>query len=301
MASLINHDQEYQQAQKAYIQGNYEEAATLVDRLVQDFPDDPSSRLLQGHIYCVLQQYDLAREQYSLVLDLTKEPELIECANNGLEYISQYESSDQSASATAHEAEIDDIFSPAGETPKSSDYLAKGEQSDLEDLGTLQDYDVNSFDFDSFAHDEEPADSRLEQPFGNPFGESSDSYASSHADESLDAFADPFALNESDDTQPSANSYKQASNEFLVYGADAMPEASLEEAAPHGNPNVSFEDFDYNSTSPFDDSSDSSFEQTELTTLNWFDSESRLDVPSQPDQKDSGLEDEIMSRRSTLR
>ena len=294
MASLINHDQEYQQAQKAYIQGNYEEAATLVDRLVQDFPDDPSSRLLQGHIYCVLQQYDLAREQYSLVLDLTKEPELVECANNGLEYISQ--SSDPSASATAHEEETDDIFSVAVEPPKSSDYLANEDQSDLQDFGTFQDYDVNGFDFESFAHDEEPA-SGLEQPSGNPFGESS--YGSNHGDESLDAFADPFALNESHDTQPSANSYNQASNEFLVYGADAMPEASLEEAAPHGNPNVSFEDFDYNSTSPFGDSSDSNLEQTELPTLNWFDSQSLSDVPSQPDQN-SGLENEIAFEETSV-
>ncbi len=63
MTSRINLDQEYHQAQKAYIQGNYEQASTLVDRLVRDFPDDPNSRLLRGHIYCILRQYDTAREQ----------------------------------------------------------------------------------------------------------------------------------------------------------------------------------------------------------------------------------------------
>ena len=102
MASSIKYDQEYQQAQKAYIQGDYEEAATLVNQLVQDFPDDPSSRLLRGHIYCILQQYDLARDQYQAVLKMTKDRELLDCANNGLESVNQYESSHESASAEAH-------------------------------------------------------------------------------------------------------------------------------------------------------------------------------------------------------
>ena len=34
MTPSINQEQEYQAAQKAYIQGNYQEAAILVDRLV---------------------------------------------------------------------------------------------------------------------------------------------------------------------------------------------------------------------------------------------------------------------------
>jgi twitching motility protein PilJ len=95
MTSSTNHEQQYQQAQTAYIQGNYEEAATFVDRLIEDFPADPNSRLLRGHIYCVLRQYEIAREQYQTVLQLTQDPELIDCAKNGLESVKQYESSEQ--------------------------------------------------------------------------------------------------------------------------------------------------------------------------------------------------------------
>ena len=49
---------EYQKAERAYMQGKYEEAATIIDRLLEQHPDDPSVRLLCGHIYCYgLQQY----------------------------------------------------------------------------------------------------------------------------------------------------------------------------------------------------------------------------------------------------
>lgn len=108
MTLSVNHEQDYQQAQKAYIQGNYEEAATLVERLIQEFPDDPNSQLLRGHIYCVLQQYDLAQEHYQMVLNLTEDPELIDCANNALASVSEYESADQLGSNGVHG--IDNAF-----------------------------------------------------------------------------------------------------------------------------------------------------------------------------------------------
>ncbi len=90
MAASIDFAQEYQQAETAYIQGTYEKAATIVDGLVEQFPDDPRARLLRGHIYCYgLQQYQVAREQYQSVLDLTADPEFVKYANGGLEYVQQ--------------------------------------------------------------------------------------------------------------------------------------------------------------------------------------------------------------------
>jgi len=225
MTSSINHEQEYQQAQKAYIQGNYEEAANLVDRLVQDFPDDPSSHLLRGHIYCVLQQYDLAREHYQRVLNLTEDPELIDCANNGFESVSQYESAEQSASARTYGD--DDTFFLNVDSPASDDYSATDEQHNLPDLGTLEDFDANGPDFNYFDHNEELGFG-LEQPFNNSFGSSSGASMSSYTDESLDAFADPFTLNAPPDAQvPNTTGYEQL--ESLVYDAYAMPAVSFDE------------------------------------------------------------------------
>src|SRR4028119_2329158 len=87
MASGTNYAQEYQEAEKAYVQGNYEKAAVIIDRLVEHVPDDPATRLLRGHIYCYgLQQYDAAPEEYEAVLKLTSEPDFVEYATKGLEY-----------------------------------------------------------------------------------------------------------------------------------------------------------------------------------------------------------------------
>ena len=71
-SSITNFLQDYQKVEDAYSVGNYEEAAALVYNLIQDYPEDPSSRLLCGHIYCYgLHQYDVAKEQYQLVLELS--------------------------------------------------------------------------------------------------------------------------------------------------------------------------------------------------------------------------------------
>lgn len=83
--------QEYQQTEAAYTQGNYEEAAALVYQLVENYPEDPSARLLCGHIYGYgLQQFDVAREQYLAVLELTDDPELVEQAHEAMTQADQY-------------------------------------------------------------------------------------------------------------------------------------------------------------------------------------------------------------------
>jgi twitching motility protein PilJ len=87
MARAIDFAQDYQQAEKAYMQGRYDEAAGLIDRLVEAHPEDPSARLLRGHIYCYgLQRYDVAQEQYQSVLKLTHDAEFVDYANTGLSY-----------------------------------------------------------------------------------------------------------------------------------------------------------------------------------------------------------------------
>ncbi|MEB3282992.1 MAG: methyl-accepting chemotaxis protein [Lyngbya sp.] len=83
--------QEYQQTEAAYTQGNYEEAAALVYQLVENYPEDPSARLLCGHIYGYgLQQFEVAKEQYLAVLELTDDPELIQQATEAKTEAEQY-------------------------------------------------------------------------------------------------------------------------------------------------------------------------------------------------------------------
>ena len=78
---------EYQLAETAYLQGNYQESATIIDGLVSKFNNDPSVRLLRGHIYCYgLYQYEIGKKEYEHVLKISTDPEFIQFANSGLEY-----------------------------------------------------------------------------------------------------------------------------------------------------------------------------------------------------------------------
>jgi len=88
--SINDHDSLYEQARTAYTDGNYEVAADLIDRVVQNFTDDPNSHLLRGHIYYVLENYDIARDEYRNVLELTDDSEITHLAHNGLDNIEQY-------------------------------------------------------------------------------------------------------------------------------------------------------------------------------------------------------------------
>ena len=85
--SLENYQQIYQQAYKAYVQANYEEAASLVDQVLDIVPDDSNIHLLRGHVYFVLQQYEVAKVEYETVLKLSDDQEIINLAHNGLENV----------------------------------------------------------------------------------------------------------------------------------------------------------------------------------------------------------------------
>jgi twitching motility protein PilJ len=82
-----DYTQEYQLAEAAYLQGNYDKAAAIIDTLVTKFHDDPSVRLLRGHIYCYgLYQYEIGKKEYEYVLTISTDPEFLQFANSGLEY-----------------------------------------------------------------------------------------------------------------------------------------------------------------------------------------------------------------------
>lgn len=84
MAFSTEYAQQYQQAVGAYMQGHYQEAASLADALVTEYPDDPNLHLLCGHIYSCLKQYEVAQMRYQKVLQVTEEAELVECAQASL-------------------------------------------------------------------------------------------------------------------------------------------------------------------------------------------------------------------------
>ena len=93
MASSTDYTQAYQKAERAYMQGSYEDAAEVIDQLAVEYPTDPSVLLLRGHIYCYgLHRYGEASEQYEAVLKVTSDPEFVDFANNGLIYAQEQSS-----------------------------------------------------------------------------------------------------------------------------------------------------------------------------------------------------------------
>jgi twitching motility protein PilJ len=214
MASSTGYAQEYQQAERAYMLGSYDEAASIIDRLAESYPSDPNVCLLRGHIYCYgLQRYDVAREQYQSVLGLTNDAEYINYANNGLAYADQF--SDGSPSAADAFADIDADFVSTAESfqfdasPESSGSSSGFEDFDFADLNVVKE----EMDWNPQATD--PLDIQDSSPFGNPFAASEPSGSYSEPEE-------PFTLGQPAIDDPNSFAFSTQLNPTDTYaGFDA--------------------------------------------------------------------------------
>ncbi len=238
--SIDDYEQTYQQAYKAYVQRNYEEAATLINQAVQYLPNDPSTHLLRGHVYNVLQQYDVAKEEYKKVLELTKDPEIIDFAKNGLENISQYQQ------LGVQVAEIDD---------RGQIETLALERQELE-LGRHEDLNgTPRFEFKS-------KDLRDEFPSNSPFDiQSQDVPVFDSTSNSSEHFVeDPFALNQLGDIKelnPNISSEEQAELELPAIFEEEISKATVKELEEKSNLQASSE----NSAFPQYNSNNSTFTQ----------------------------------------
>ena len=166
MASGTNYSQEYGQAEKAYLQGDFSQAAEIIDRLAEEFPDNPNVLLLRGHIYCYgFQDYDLAQQQYEAVLNLTEEQNLLDFAYSGIEQIKQLQqqSSQSDSESNSEENWIASEFLEEPEIPS-------------EEFESNQNY---GFGLDDFELGDERAESEDEEQAVEP----SDSFGYSLAEE----------------------------------------------------------------------------------------------------------------------
>ncbi|HBB36257.1 MAG TPA: chemotaxis protein [Cyanobacteria bacterium UBA8803] len=171
MASSTDYVQEYGQAQKAYMQGNYQEAADIINRLIDNFPDDPSALLLRGHIYCYgLHQYELAREQYERVLNLTSEPDFVDYANKGIEDATQLPNGSDSGGFVVSTEDFDDSFQILGDTDELSEAPTLETFSSMETGDEPLPFDLGSLDLDEPTDEDFSSTSAM--GFGNPFGNS---------------------------------------------------------------------------------------------------------------------------------
>ncbi|MGP1385968.1 MAG: methyl-accepting chemotaxis protein [Thainema sp.] len=272
MAPGTDYAQAYQKAMTAYMQGSYEEAASLIDDLAASHSDKPDVMLLRGHIYCYgLQQPEIAREQYQAVLSLTSDPQYVEYANQGLAQADQVgDIGNGSASGSDDDFGADDFgtddfgaddfgngseeffnndleaYGPdAFAQHDDSDFAIADDAADTPDFGSGEDFnDVNFSDFElddgtGAASDQAISDfadaesgNGIEDLAFNPFDE--DDFAT--ADEPAPVADDPFHL-EGLDEELVADDFggsADAANPFAAddYGSDAFAMGEGDLAAP---------------------------------------------------------------------
>lgn len=242
------HTQKYQEAQTAYMQGKDEEAAEIVDQLVSEAPEEPSFRLLRGHIYCNLGQYDTAREQYEYVLTLTDNPEYVDYANSGLAYLNECENSSDANGSTPEMDYGEDYQNGENEEWNQYDRATLVNDFGLDDLGLD--------DIDDIPH--LPADSQTDRGTAqfdndNPFGvdSSTNGYDNGNGVDGGEVFADPFAVGSSEETYFDQES-TDVSSSWFAPDANQEDNFYVEESQP--------EDTIYSFTADSDYSSDYSNE-----------------------------------------
>ncbi len=196
----------YKQACTAYAQENYEVAATLVDSVVQNLPDDANSHLLRGHVYYVLQQYDVASSEYQKVLQLSDDQEIISFASNGLENVNQYLQQEEQI------AEVDD---------------ERINWSEPEVMMGASNED-NNFDFSSDSEHPQTVDAIEEVSFSSPFEMPEDSTVFGTSLEFSDpAGSNPFALY-AELQLDSSNLEEQSKLDLPVFSQEYTSQASQE-------------------------------------------------------------------------
>jgi len=230
MASSKDYAQEYQQAEKAYVQanvmGNYDQAQVLIDRLVTSFPDEVSGHLLRGHIYCGLQHYEIAKEEYEFVCASGGDELLVDYAQNGLETINQYLSEDN---GVREPEAIDDFPDYNGD----ANYQDLGDGLYTEDLASQNWQSLDNLDgIDNFGLENDYRGSQdlgEPPPFDDPFAD----LANFDSTQSLGAMAspassDPFGIQEED--------WQGGQDLFAIDGLDNFPADNFADEATFAMP-----------------------------------------------------------------
>ena len=281
-ASIDNYEPTYQQAMTAYVQRNYEVAATLVDQVVQNLPNDPNSHLLRGLIYYVLQQYDVAKEEYQQVLRLTDDQEIIGFANNGIENINQY--------LQSFGGEIDTLDSQEEiNSPEMSDTLAYSEQ-ELEHLGASEDFDSNNLDLNFFKEHQETLNDVEEVSSKSPFDiPTEDSIGTGKISDYSTAFGDdPFAFNEELEEELNSSNFEEKTElELPAFWQEDVSEESHEESLGNSPFSDNGINSDYNNSAIDNNNSSYSNSKTGNNENNLPD---LLSEPNSPELSNGNLE-----------
>ncbi|MEY2832952.1 MAG: hypothetical protein RLZZ574_2211, partial [Cyanobacteriota bacterium] len=264
MASGTNYSQEYGQAEKAYLESNFAQAAEIIDHLADEFPNDPNVLLLRGHIYCYgFQNYDVAKQQYENVLSLSDSDDLLDFARSGIEQIEQLQSQLELA---------DHSFNDASFAREDLGY-----ESDLRDMDLP---DEQAYEEGFAAHQNYEVD--LENADHNPFNQREETPELSSMEQ--DGVADPYA--------PFASELELESTPSSL----AEPFSEIEQPSVH--PSSTFIVNNDNNNLNLPDYTEEDFAVSQNDYDNDYDDSSELEIDtvltepfSMRNEKDYGMED----------
>lgn len=241
-----DYTQEYRKAETAYMQGNYEDAAQIIDPIVESNPDDVSACLLKGHIYCYgLHRYDIAQEQYRTVLSLTSDQDYVDYANSGLAYASQFSSGDAASYGEAFSEEDDFLGSelpPEMNDSEEQDWLNVPDATLNEEEFNFPDLDSGSFADELNDNQGEIAGYHSGNPMDDPFASPDNSYRDGADDSVASTFESPFSGNDlssqndqgmdfsDDDFNPFAEDDSPFADKSLENSAESTPSSGLSES-----------------------------------------------------------------------
>ncbi|RUS96518.1 hypothetical protein DSM106972_087050 [Dulcicalothrix desertica PCC 7102] len=259
--SIDDYSSIYQQAVNAYAQQNYHHAATLVDTVVTMAPHDPNTHLLRGHVYYVLQKYDIATVEYEKVLEITSNPEITAFAKTGLENISHYQQFSNTDTNFKESDIIDDVLTNDSEANFSdlvdaSEFDAVAPYLDsTADASPFGDMDISKSGFDLSAlsnnhfsdlNSDLNSDSNGNNPpSNNPFDIPTDSTVFSYKASETPSNNDPFA-NYSDSATTNNPSEDKSELELPAFWLSDIPQSNNLETGDGNNLNTT------NSSEPFD-------------------------------------------------
>ena len=260
--SIDDYSSIYQQALYAYAQQNYHHAATLVDTVVTMAPHDPNTHLLRGHVYYVLQKYDIAFIEYEKVLEITSDPEITAFAKTGLENISHYQqfsNTDTNFKESDNPVDVYSIDSEANfsDLVDASEFDAVANYPDSsESASPFGDMDISKSGFDLSAlsnnhfsdlNSDLNSDSSIDNnpPSNNPFDYPTDSTVFSYKVSDTLGNNDPFA-NYSDSATPNNASTDKSELELPAFWLSDIPPSNNLDTGDGNNVNTT------NSSEPFD-------------------------------------------------
>ncbi|MCS6959874.1 MAG: methyl-accepting chemotaxis protein [Pseudanabaenaceae cyanobacterium SKYGB_i_bin29] len=84
MATVTKEQEEYKKAERAYIDGRYEEAVVLTAKLVAHNPNNAKYRLLHGHVNLALKNSEEAIKNYEAAIQVTQDHNILEHATWGI-------------------------------------------------------------------------------------------------------------------------------------------------------------------------------------------------------------------------